>query len=73
MKKIFTIFTILFALNSFPQIISEPRLDREDLPPVRVDDVSEIRVGEIEEDLVFPYAILEKTPFHPPSSKAFSN
>lgn len=65
MKKTFTIFTILFALNSFPQIISEPRLDREDLPPVRVDDVSEIRVGEIEEDLVFPYAILEKTPCFP--------
>ena len=65
MKKTFTIFTILFALNSFSQIISEPRFDREDLPPVRVDDVSEIRVGEIEEDLVLPYAILDKTPAFP--------
>lgn len=65
MKRIFTFFAVLLAFYSFSQIISEPAIDRLDLPPVRVEEVPVMTVGEIDEDLVLPYTILDKTPSFP--------
>jgi TonB family protein len=65
MKTTLTFFTFLFVLNSFSQTINEPAIDRLDLSPVQVQEAPVIAVGEIEENLVFPYAVLDKTPAFP--------
>ncbi|WP_445457369.1 energy transducer TonB [Flavobacterium sp. HNIBRBA15423] len=61
MKSVFTFFTFLVVLSSFSQTTNEPAIDRHDFEPVLVQPTI-AKADDFDEDLLFPYAILDKTP-----------
>ncbi len=72
MKSIFILLVFFLTSNSFSQVTSEPRLDREDLTPVRVQEVPvhTISPNEEDENISIPFAVLDKTPAFPDCKSA---
>lgn len=61
MKSVFTFFALLLVLNSFSQTTNEPAIDRHNSEPVVIQPTV-VKVSDFDEDLILPYAFIDKTP-----------